>query len=156
MRHDLALLGVEVELETLDGPRAVEVPRGTQPGTLLRLRGLGAPRPEGRSRGDLVIEVVVEVPTDLSREDEELLRQFAHQRGDEVAARRLIEAGRPLNRRGAEIIRELLRGAACPHPVAVALLLRFFRRIQSHLIHIAQAVVIPAGRLESRRHERRP
>ena len=69
----------------LGGPRPVEVPRGTQPGTLLRLRGLGAPRPEGRSRGDLVIEVVVEVPTDLSRDDEELLRQFAHQRGDQVA-----------------------------------------------------------------------
>jgi molecular chaperone DnaJ len=80
-----ATLGVQVELETLDGPRPVEVPRGTQPGTLLRLRGLGAPRPEGRSRGDLVIEVVVEVPTDLSRDDEELLRQFAHQRGDQVA-----------------------------------------------------------------------
>ena len=80
-----AALGVEIELETLDGPRALDVPAGTQPGTLLRLRGLGAPRPEGRSRGDLVVEVVVDVPTHLGDEEEELLRQLATLRGDAVA-----------------------------------------------------------------------
>ena len=43
------------------------------------------PHLERRSRGDLIVRVVVDVPTDLSAEEEDLLRQLAAHRGDEVA-----------------------------------------------------------------------
>ena len=62
------------------------LPRGTQPGKELRLRGLGVPHLERRQRGDLIVRVAVGVPADLTPEQEDLLRQYATQRGDEVAA----------------------------------------------------------------------
>ena len=80
-----AALGVQVELETLDGPEEIVLPRGTQTGVEVRLRGRGVPHLERRQRGDLVVRVVVQVPTDLTPEQEDLLRQYAALRGDDVA-----------------------------------------------------------------------
>jgi molecular chaperone DnaJ len=80
-----AMLGVELDFETLDGTEHLIIPRGTQPGRVFRLRGRGVPHVEGRGRGDLMLEVVVDVPTDLSPEQEELARQLAELRGDDVA-----------------------------------------------------------------------
>lgn len=79
-----ATLGVHLVLETLDGPEELHVPAGSQTGRVLRLRGLGVPHVQGRGRGDLLVEVVVETPTDLSPEQEELVRQLAKERGEEV------------------------------------------------------------------------
>jgi molecular chaperone DnaJ len=81
-----AALGTEVELTTLDGTEQIVLPRGTQPGRQLRLRGHGVTHLERRHRGDLIVRVVVDVPTDLTPEQEDLLRQYATQRGDAVAA----------------------------------------------------------------------
>ena len=61
------------------------IPRGTPSGKEFRLKGRGVPHLERRHRGDLIVRVLVDVPTDLSAEQEELLRQFAEQRGDVVA-----------------------------------------------------------------------
>jgi molecular chaperone DnaJ len=80
-----AALGAQVDLETLDGTEPIELPRGTQPGRELRLRGRGVPLLERRHRGDLIARVVVDVPTDLTPEQEDLLRQYAAQRGEDVA-----------------------------------------------------------------------
>ncbi|HZU71714.1 MAG TPA: molecular chaperone DnaJ [Acidimicrobiales bacterium] len=80
-----AALGVKVNLDTLDGVEELTVAPGTQSGAVLRLRGRGVPHVEGRGRGDLLVEVVVEVPTDLTPAQEELLRQLAAERGEEVA-----------------------------------------------------------------------
>jgi molecular chaperone DnaJ len=80
-----ATLGTELELETLDGTEALVIPRGTPTGTQLRLKGRGVPQLNGRHRGDVIAHVVVDVPTDLTPEQEALLRQFAEERGDEVA-----------------------------------------------------------------------
>lgn len=80
-----ATLGTTLELETLDGPEEVEVPRATASGTTFRLRGQGVPHLERRSRGDLLIDVVVDVPTELSEEEEEVLRRFAELRAESVA-----------------------------------------------------------------------
>ena len=52
---------------------------------MFRLRGRGVPHLEGRGRGDLLVHVRVDMPTDLTDEEEELLRQFAELRGDDVA-----------------------------------------------------------------------
>ena len=80
-----AALGATIELETLDGVEELTIPAGTQTGSVLDLRGRGVPRVDGRGRGDLLVEVFVDTPTDLSRTQEELLRQLAAERGEDVA-----------------------------------------------------------------------
>ncbi len=80
-----AALGAHLEFDTLDGVEDLVIPRGTPSGTAFRLRGRGVPHLERRSRGDLIVRVVVDVPTDLDAEEEELLRAFAEHRGDPVA-----------------------------------------------------------------------
>jgi molecular chaperone DnaJ len=83
-----AALGTTLEYETLDGAEELSVPQGTQNGRQFVLRGHGVPRVDGRGRGDLVVRVVVDTPADLTREQEDLLRQFAQLRGEHVAEHR--------------------------------------------------------------------
>ncbi|HET9732679.1 MAG TPA: molecular chaperone DnaJ [Acidimicrobiales bacterium] len=80
-----AALGAKIVLDTLDGQEEVTLPPGTQPGRVLRFKNKGVPRVDGRGRGDLLVEVAVEVPTDLTAAQEELLRRLAEERGEEVA-----------------------------------------------------------------------
>jgi molecular chaperone DnaJ len=81
-----AALGAVIHYETLDGPEDLLIPKGTQPGRVFRLRGRGVPRVGGGgSRGDLLVQVVVDTPTDLAKEQEELLRLLATARGEDVA-----------------------------------------------------------------------
>ncbi len=79
-----AALGALVDYETLDGPEELEVAPGTQAGDVIRLRGLGVPRLEGRGRGDLVVTLRVETPGDLDHEQVDLLRRLAVLRGEAV------------------------------------------------------------------------
>jgi molecular chaperone DnaJ len=81
-----ATLGHHIAFETLDGVEDLVIPAGTQTGRVFRLRGRGVPRVDGRARGDLLIEVVVETPTELTREEEDLVRRLAVLRGEEVTA----------------------------------------------------------------------
>jgi len=80
-----AVLGCHVDVETLEEPRTVAIAPGTQSGYEIRLKGLGIPHLRGRGRGDLFIHVAVEVPIELSARQEELLRELAAERGEEVA-----------------------------------------------------------------------
>ncbi|MGQ0744911.1 MAG: molecular chaperone DnaJ [Acidimicrobiales bacterium] len=80
-----AALGARVRFETLDGPEEIDIPRGTQSGRIIRLRGKGVPEVGGRSRGDLLIEVAVRTPTDLTEDQDRLLRQLAESLGQDVA-----------------------------------------------------------------------
>ena len=80
-----ATLGSSIDFETLDGTEEIDIPRGTASGTIFRLRGRGVPHLERRSRGDMLIEVVVDVPTDLTEEEEDVLRHLAELRGERVA-----------------------------------------------------------------------
>jgi molecular chaperone DnaJ len=80
-----AALGATIPLETLEGTEDLEIPRGTPSGASFRLRGRGVPHIERRARGDLLINVVVDVPTQMSAEEEEAIRLLADLRGDEVA-----------------------------------------------------------------------
>jgi molecular chaperone DnaJ len=81
-----AALGAHLRYETLDGEEDLVVPAGTQTGRVFRLRGRGVPHLDGRGRGDLLVRVVVDTPTGLDREEEQLLRRLAELRGDDVAA----------------------------------------------------------------------
>jgi molecular chaperone DnaJ len=80
-----AALGAHLEFATLDGTEDLVIPRGTPTGREFRLKGRGVPHLERRSRGDLIVRARVEVPDDLTPAQEEVLRQYAAQRGDDVA-----------------------------------------------------------------------
>jgi molecular chaperone DnaJ len=80
-----AALGVHVPFETLDGTEQITVAGGTQSGREVRLRARGVPHLQGRGRGDLIVSVEVDTPVELTRSQEELLRQFAADRGETVA-----------------------------------------------------------------------
>jgi molecular chaperone DnaJ len=73
-----ATLGGEIEAPTLDGGRSrVKVPAGVQSGKQLRLRGKGMPALQrSGQQGDLYIEMAIETPVNLSKRQEELLREF--------------------------------------------------------------------------------
>jgi molecular chaperone DnaJ len=71
-----AALGTQVEVPTLDGSVTVKVPAGTPNGKTLRVRGKGGPTVKG-AKGDLLVKIEVEVPQKLSKQERELLEQFA-------------------------------------------------------------------------------
>lgn len=81
-----AALGASVMVPTLEGDIELKIDAGTQHGTVLRLKNQGVVRLNGRGRGDLRIPVGVVVPTGLSPEEIEVLRNFAELRGEVVAA----------------------------------------------------------------------
>ncbi len=83
-----ATLGAEIQVPTLDGPDTVMVPRGTQSGEMIRIKGRGMPDISGRGRGDELVEVVVETPRHLTPRQEELLREFAEIEHEQVSPRR--------------------------------------------------------------------
>ena len=72
-----AALGGEVEVPTIDGGRSrVKVPAGSQTGKQMRLRAKGMPALRGGGSGDMVIELAVETPVNLTGRQKELLREF--------------------------------------------------------------------------------
>ncbi|WP_308918242.1 molecular chaperone DnaJ [Jannaschia sp. LMIT008] len=78
-----AALGGEVEVPTIDGGRSrVKVPAGSQTGRQMRLRGKGMPALRGGPTGDMVIELSVETPVNLSPRQRELLREFEREAGE--------------------------------------------------------------------------
>ena len=79
--YSQAVLGDEVEVPTVLGAAKVEIPRGTQSGTMIRLRGEGLPRLQAAGSGDQLVRVVVWVPRDLDPENEELIRKLRQVEG---------------------------------------------------------------------------
>lgn len=71
-----AAVGGEVDVPTISGRTKIRVPAGTQSDTILRLKGKGAPSLRGGGRGDLHIRILVETPSGLSAEQQELLKKF--------------------------------------------------------------------------------
>lgn len=80
-----AALGTVLQYATLDGEENLIIPAGTQTGKTFRLRERGVPYVNGRGRGDLLVQVRVVTPYQLSKTEEELLRRFAEERGEEVS-----------------------------------------------------------------------
>ena len=79
-----ATLGSEIEVPTLDGKARINVPTGTQSGTILRLRDKGVKNIQGYGNGDLHIRVIVEVPTRLNSEQKAKLTEFGELCDDKV------------------------------------------------------------------------
>jgi len=83
-----AALGAVIEVPMLDGREHIEVPRGTQSGEILRIKGRGMPDLGGRGRGDELVEIFVETPRHMTARQEELLREFAVIEHEQVSPRR--------------------------------------------------------------------
>lgn len=83
-----AALGTAVEIPSLDGAhgQSLDVPPATQHGHEFRLRGQGVPHLRGRGRGDLRVQVAVQIPNKLSSEQRELFEQLAEVLDDPNAA----------------------------------------------------------------------
>ena len=65
----------------------VKVPEGAQTGRSVRIKGRGMPSLNGRQRGDLVVELFVETPTNLTARQKELLKEFSGVCGDNQSPR---------------------------------------------------------------------
>jgi len=77
-----AALGTSMRIQSLDGEIELEIKPGTQSGQIIPIRGKGMTNLRGGGRGDLYAHINVEIPTKLSRKQEELLKEFAAERGD--------------------------------------------------------------------------
>jgi len=73
-----AALGTSVEVPTLTGKAELKIKRGTQHGQVFRLGGLGLPDIRTGRRGDELVQVMIEVPKKLSKQQEKILREYAH------------------------------------------------------------------------------
>lgn len=71
-----AVLGTEIVTPTIDGTARVELPPGTQPGSILRLAGKGLPFRDGRGAGDLFLTVDVHLPVDLDEHETRLYEEL--------------------------------------------------------------------------------
>lgn len=71
-----ATLGEEITVPTIDGNVKYTVPAGTQPGTRFRLKGKGVPRINSTTRGNQFVNIIVEVPENLNKEQREALKAF--------------------------------------------------------------------------------
>jgi len=81
-----AALGDKVTIPTLDGDEVIDVPPGTQPGKVIRLRGKGIPHLRRSGRGDQLVVVQVSIPTTLSAEQRRLFSDLSKTLGREVIA----------------------------------------------------------------------
>ena len=79
-----AALGTEIEVPTLDGNVALNIPEGTQTGSVFRLRGKGLPSLRGGARGDQFVTVNLVTPKGLTGEQRELLMSLADSFGEHV------------------------------------------------------------------------
>lgn len=82
-----AILGSEVEVMTLAGKVRMKVPSGTQPGKIFRLKEKGMPDVHSYTRGDQMVRVNVDIPSDLSAQERKLIEEFARLRGEDVEAK---------------------------------------------------------------------
>jgi molecular chaperone DnaJ len=86
--YSQAALGATIDVPTLDGREQFEIPSGTQSGEAFTLKGRGMPDPRHRGRGDIVVQVHVEVPKKIDAEHEELLRKLAAIENSQVTPKR--------------------------------------------------------------------
>lgn len=80
-----AALGAEVQVPTLEGFENIKIPAGTQTGTTFKIRGKGVPSLNSHSRGDIIVQTVIETPHKLTERQRELLQELAHELGRDIS-----------------------------------------------------------------------
>jgi len=76
VRFSQAVLGGFIEVPTMEGTKRIKIPTGIQPGTKVRLKGLGFPLAGKHGRGDMYVRIAVQVPKDLDASQRELVEQL--------------------------------------------------------------------------------
>jgi molecular chaperone DnaJ len=71
-----AAMGAEIRVPTMEGEHTLKIPEGTQPSTTFRIRNKGVPVLNGHGKGDLYVEVRVQVPSKLNKRQRELLQEL--------------------------------------------------------------------------------
>jgi molecular chaperone DnaJ len=101
-----AALGAVIDLPTLDGPVKMRVPEGTQPGRVFRIRGRGIPQASGKNapRGDHLVHIQVEIPTELTPRQRQLIEELARERQEG----NLLPSGEPAKKGLMDRVRSLL------------------------------------------------
>jgi molecular chaperone DnaJ len=85
-----AINGATIEVPTLNGSKRIRVPAGTQHGTVQRLRGEGPPKPGNKGRGDILYRLGIEMPRDLTGDQQRALDEFAATLNDHDPRERLL------------------------------------------------------------------
>jgi molecular chaperone DnaJ len=80
-----ATLGDKISVPTLNGNKKLEIPKGTQPGDIFYFHGEGIPSLRSRKRGDQIIQVDVRTPTNISKKQKALLKEFANLEGNKLS-----------------------------------------------------------------------
>ena len=89
-----ALRGGTIEVPTLSGSKKIKVAPGTKHGAIQRLRGEGPPKPKGKGKGDIRYRLEIEVPKELSEEQQKAADELAEAfNGDDPRAELLRQAG---------------------------------------------------------------
>ncbi|MFH0830588.1 MAG: DnaJ C-terminal domain-containing protein [Parcubacteria group bacterium] len=88
LEYPQLVLGDEVDIAGLEGILTLKVPAGTEPGSVVRLRGQGIPVLNGNGRGDLFVEVGQVTPRRVGSEERELLERLAAIRGSRISRKR--------------------------------------------------------------------
>ncbi|MFA5088146.1 MAG: molecular chaperone DnaJ [Candidatus Omnitrophota bacterium] len=79
-----AALGGEVSVPTLDGPITMRIPAGTQSGKIFRIRDKGMTDLHSGSKGNQYVQVMLQVPTQLTQEQKRLLEEYARVSGEDI------------------------------------------------------------------------
>lgn len=79
-----AAFGTELKVPTVDGDVKYNLPEGTQPGAVFRLKGKGVPRVNGHGRGDQYVTIIVEVPKALNEKQKNALKAFMEASGESL------------------------------------------------------------------------
>lgn len=87
-----AALGADVLVPTLHGEEHLKVPAGTQAGTHLRLKAKGVPHVRGRGTGDQIVEVLIQIPKRLTKEQKQLLGLLAEAFGEDHKSKEPVAA----------------------------------------------------------------
>lgn len=76
-----AILGTELPVETIDGKVTIKIPSGTQPNTIIRLKGKGVSHVHGSGKGDQYVRIKVVLPKNINGKQKELLKEFEENAG---------------------------------------------------------------------------
>jgi molecular chaperone DnaJ len=69
-------MGTEIEVPTLNANRKLTIPKGIEAGETLRIKGEGFQKMRGYGRGDQIVQIIVRTPKNLTKRQEEILREF--------------------------------------------------------------------------------
>lgn len=86
-----AALGTEMDVPILDGKASLKIPAGTQPNTILKLKGKGIPHLKGYGRGDQHVAVKLSIPHNLSSKEKELLEQLDALRTTDKSSKNIFD-----------------------------------------------------------------